>query len=44
MAKPSLTKLKDKNIGVLTGIVYTPVTGGKIREHRGIFKVFRGER
>lgn len=39
--KISLKKIKEKNKGVLTGIVYTPVTGGKIKEHKGIFRLFK---
>ncbi|MBI5408087.1 MAG: hypothetical protein HZA14_01825 [Nitrospirae bacterium] len=40
----SLKSLKDAGKGVLTGVVYKPVTGGKLREHKGIFQTFKGEK
>jgi len=42
--KVSLKPLKDAGRGVLTGVVYKPVTGGKLREHKGIFQTFKGEK
>lgn len=40
----SLLPLKDPGKGVLTGVVYKPVTGGKLKEHKGIARLFKGER
>jgi hypothetical protein len=40
----SLLPLKDTGKGVLTGVVYKPVTGGKIKEHKGIARMFKGEK
>ncbi|MBI5056174.1 MAG: hypothetical protein HZB61_06130 [Nitrospirae bacterium] len=42
--KVSLSPLKDAGKGILTGVVYKPVTGGKLKEHKGIFQTFKGER
>jgi hypothetical protein len=39
----ALTPVKDKEMGVLTGVVYTPIVGGKLREHRGIKRLFSEE-
>jgi len=44
IAKLSLNPLKDTSKGVLTGIVYKPVRGGKLREHTGILQTFKDER
>ncbi|NOY65377.1 MAG: hypothetical protein GXO97_08295 [Nitrospirae bacterium] len=38
-----LQMIKDKRKGILTGVVYTPVVGGKLREHRGIKRLFSDE-
>ncbi|MBI4685481.1 MAG: carboxypeptidase regulatory-like domain-containing protein [Nitrospirae bacterium] len=43
MDKPDLKRLKETNVGILTGVVYKAVTGGKIREHNGIITTFKDE-
>lgn len=35
-------KLKGESKGILAGIVFKPVIGGKLREHTGILKTFKG--
>lgn len=40
----SLLPLKDSAKGVLTGVVYKPVTGGKLKEHKGIARMYKGEK
>ncbi|MBI5742045.1 MAG: hypothetical protein HZA16_15175 [Nitrospirae bacterium] len=42
--KVFLQPLKDAGMGVLTGVVFKPVTGGKLREHNGIFHTYKGEK
>jgi len=39
-----LNKLEDTKKGVLTGVVYKPITGGKLKRHRGIFEIFKDEK
>jgi hypothetical protein len=38
-----LNKLGDKDIGVITGVVYKTITGGKLRRHRGIVRFYGNE-
>ena len=40
----SLKKLADPKKGALAGVVYKPVSGGKLVEHSGIAQVFKGEK
>ena len=40
----SLSPVKDPQKGILTGVVYKPVTGGKLREHKGISRMFKSEK
>lgn len=40
----SLTPLKNSEEGVLTGVVYKPVSGGKRIEHKGIARLFGNEK
>ncbi|MBA3071155.1 MAG: hypothetical protein FP829_03175 [Nitrospirae bacterium] len=42
--KVSLKPMKDTKKGILTGVVYKPVMGGKLREHKGILKLFKDEK
>lgn len=44
MGRISLLKMKDTKKGVVTGVVYKPVTGGKLVEHIGIAALYRDER
>ncbi|MBI4690025.1 MAG: hypothetical protein HY754_07130 [Nitrospirae bacterium] len=36
-------KLEDPRKGILIGVVYKPVIGGKLRRYKGIFKTFKDE-
>ena len=40
----TLVPLRDPMKGLLTGVVYKPVTGGKFKEHNGIARTFKGEK
>jgi len=40
----SFRPLKHPGEGVLTGVVYKPVSGGKLIEHRGIVRLFTNEK
>lgn len=42
--KISLKPLKEPQKGILTGVIYKPVRGGKLREHKGIFQTFKNEK
>ena len=39
-----LKKMKNRRRGILTGVVYKPVSGGKVSEHTGISTVYKGEK
>lgn len=40
----SLEELKDEKMGILTGVVYKPVTGGRLKEQSGISTLFADEK
>jgi len=40
----SLRRMGDTGMGIITGVVYKPVRGGKLRRHNGIGRLFKGER
>ncbi|MBI4655102.1 MAG: hypothetical protein HY752_08975 [Nitrospirae bacterium] len=44
IAQVSLEPMKDTKKGILTGVVYKPVMGGRLREHKGILKIFKDEK
>ncbi|RJR16491.1 MAG: hypothetical protein C4581_09710 [Nitrospiraceae bacterium] len=44
MDSVSLKPLINSEVGVLTGVVYKPVTGGKLEGHRGIARLFGNEK
>lgn len=39
-----LKRKADKDKGGLIGIIYKPVSGGRLIEHKGIFKIFKNEK
>lgn len=39
-----LQRIEGKEQGILTGVVYSSIAGGKIRENKGIVRIFKNER